>query len=161
MNVEIATEADIAGIMTVESTPGFEDLICRWSGDQHRAEMAKPSVRYFVLRDNGEVTGFAIIQGLGDPDRKAHLKRIAVREVGGGMGSELLRAVLHWLFTETDTNRIDLDVYVENERARSAYEKTGFQVEGRLREYHRSADGSYRDMSLMSILRREWKGAAD
>ena len=32
----------------------------------------------------------------------------------------------------------------------------GFQVEGRLRDYHRNDDGTYRDMWLMSILRRDW-----
>ena len=157
ISVEIAAESDIPRIMAVERTSGFEDMVGRWSHDQHSAEMAKPSVRYFVLRDGGEVTGFAIVQGLGGSDRRAHLKRIAVRDTGRGSGSALLRGLLDWLFANTDTNRVDLDLFVENERARRAYEKAGFQVEGRLRDYHRAPDGSYRDMWLMSILRREWQ----
>ena len=60
-----------------------------------------------------------------------HLKRIAVREPGAGTGSRLLAAALEWLFTGTRTNRVDLDVYVENERARRAYEKAGFRQVGR------------------------------
>mgnify|MGYP006137526433 CR=1 FL=1 len=36
-------------------------------------------------------------------------------------------------------------MYLENERARRAYEKLGFIVEGRLRDYHRSVDGRIRD----------------
>ena len=159
MSVELASEADIPGIMAVERTPGFEDLVGRWSHEQHSAEMAKPSVRYFVVRDAGGVTGFAIVQNLGDSDRRVHLKRIAVRDAGRGAGSALLRGVLDWLFSETDTNRVDLDLFVGNERAKRAYEKAGFTVEGRLRDYHRSADGTYRDMWLMSILRREWEAA--
>ncbi len=157
MSAELATEADIAAIMAVERTPGFEGLVGRWSHEQHSGEMAKPSVRYLVGREAGKVTGFAILQGIGDSDRRVHLKRIAVRDVGQGAGTQLLRSVLEWLFTETDANRLDLDVFVENERARRAYEKCGLQIEGRLREYHRSAEGSYPDMWLMSILRREWR----
>ncbi len=158
MSVELATEADIPAIMAIERTPGFDDLVGRWSQEEHAAEMAKPSARYLLLRDEDEILGFVMLQGLGDPHCKAHLRRIAVTRPGSGLGTELLKAVLDWLYRETDVNRLDLDVYVENERARRAYEKVGFQVEGRLRDYHRHEDGTYRDMWLMSILRRDWTG---
>ena len=49
-----------------------------------------------------------------------------MREAGRGSGSALLRGVLDWLFAETDTNRVDLDLFVGNERAKRAYEKAGF-----------------------------------
>lgn len=157
MNVEPATDPDIPAIMVIEREPGFEGLVGRWSHEQHADEMAKPSVRYLVLREGGEVAGFALLQRVGEADARVHLKRIAVRKPGGGTGSRLLLGVLDWLFSNTETNRIDLDVYVENERARRAYEKAGFQVEGRLREYHLGADGIRHDVWLMSILRREWE----
>ncbi len=156
MSVEFATAADIPAIMAVERTPGFEGLVGRWSHEQHAEEIAKPSVRYCVLRDNGEITGFALLQRIGELDGRVHLKRIAVRNAGRGEGSRLLGAVQEWLFNETATNRLDLDVFVENERARRAYEKAGFQIEGRLREYHASPDGGLHDVWYMSILRREW-----
>jgi diamine N-acetyltransferase len=157
MSVEPSTEADIPAIMTIERGPGFEGFVGRWSHEQHAEEMAKPSVRYLVLREHREIVGFVLLQRIGEADARVHLKRIAVREPGSGMGSRLLGRILDWLFTNTETNRVDLDVYVDNERARRAYEKTGFQVEGRLREYHLAADGTRRDVWLMSILRREWE----
>jgi RimJ/RimL family protein N-acetyltransferase len=119
--------------------------------------MLKKSARYFVLREGDEVKGFAILQHVGEPDLRVHLKRIAVSDAGRGSGSSLLQAVLEWLFTKTDTNRVDLDLFVENERARRAYEKAGFVVEGLLRDYHRSVDGRLRDAFIMSILRRDWE----
>src|SRR5215207_3540716 len=158
MSVEVATEADIPPIMAIERRPGFEGLVGRWSHEQHAEEMAKRSVRYLVRREDGEVSGFALLQRIGEPDARVHLKRIAVREPGAGTGSRLLRAAIDWLFTNTDANRLDLDVYVDNERARRAYENAGFQVEGCLREYHLGADGTRHDVWLMSILRREWEG---
>ena len=157
MSAEFATPADIPAIMAIERTPGFEDYVGRWSEEQHSAEMAKDSSRYFVLRDEGgAVQAFAIFQKIGDPDLRVHLKRIVASEAGRGAGRRLLQSALDWLYTETETNRVDLDLFVENERARRAYEKLGFLVEGRLRDYHRSVDGRLRDALIMSILRKDW-----
>lgn len=153
-----ASEADIEAMRRIESAPGFESLVGRWPAERHREEMAKPSSHYFVLRDEtGEVAGFALIQGFGDEDRKLHLKRIAVRDPGRGAGSFLLRGVLELIYSGTDANRIDLDVFIENDRARRAYEKAGFVEEGMLRDWHRNADGSFSTMRLMSVLRRDWE----
>jgi len=156
MSAEFATEADIPAIMAIERTPGFEDFVGRWSHEQHAAEMAKDNTRYFIARDSGEVTAFAIFQQIGDPDRRVHLKRIVARDAGQGAGTRLLSSALDWLYTETETNRVDLDLFVENERAQCTYEKLGFLVEGRLRDYHRSVDGRIRDALIMSILRKDW-----
>ena len=147
---------DIDAIRRIESDPRFEGLVGRWNEGQHREEMARASSRYFALRDEaGEVAGFALLQGFGDSDCKLHLKRIVVREPGGGLGSQLLEALLDHLYATTDTNRIDLDVFLGNDRARRAYEKAGFQVEGVLRDHHRNSDGSFDSMWLMSILRSD------
>ena len=156
MSAEFATEDDIPAIMTIERTPGFEDFVGRWTHEQHAAELAKHSTRYFVLRDGGEVKAFAIFQHIGEPDRRVHLKRIVAKDAGQGSGTRLLRSALDWLYCETETNRIDLDLFVENERAQRTYEKLGFVVEGRLRDYHRSVDGQIRDALIMSILRKDW-----
>ena len=156
VRTKFATQADIPAIMAIERTPGFEDYVGRWSEEQHAAELAKKSTRYFVLRDGGAIQAFAIFQHIGDPDLRVHLKRIVAKDAGQGLGSRLLSQALDWLYTETETNRIDLDLFVENERARRAYEKLGFIVEGRLRDYHRSVDGRIRDALIMSILRKDW-----
>ena len=147
---------DIDAIRRIEADPRYEGLVGRWPEAQHREEMAKPSTRYFALRDEaGDVVGFALVQGFGDSDRKLHLKRIAVREPGQGLGSVLLEALLDHIYATTDTNRIDLDVFLGNDRARRAYEKAGFQVEGVLRDHHRNADGSFSSQWLMSVLRAD------
>ena len=157
MTIALAGPEHIRAIMALERGEGFDGLVGRWSAEEHAAEMARPSARYFLLRDGEDIAGFAMVQGLGDGHGKAHLRRIAVASPGRGDGTRLMRDVLAWLYATTDTNRVDLDVYVGNDRARRSYEKAGFQVEGRLRAYHRDADGTYRDMWLMSILRRDWE----
>jgi len=116
------------------------------------------AARAILLRDSaGEIAGFALVQGFGDEDLKRHLKRIAVRDPGRGAGAFLLSGFIERIFAETETNRIDLDVFLDNDRARRAYEKAGFREEGVLRDWHRNADGSFRTVRLMSILRRDWE----
>jgi RimJ/RimL family protein N-acetyltransferase len=156
--VEEAGEAEIEAMRAIEASPGYQGLVGRWPAERHRIEMAKGSSRYFVLRaPDGAVAGFALVQGFGDEDRKLHLKRIAVAEPGRGVGSLLLRAVIDRVFGETDANRLDLDVFLDNERARRAYARAGFREEGVLREWHRHPDGRFSDVRLMSVLRREWE----
>ncbi len=153
-----ASSADVEAIMRIESEPAYDGLVGQWPRERHLAEMAVPSSRYFALRSAaGEVVGFAMVQRLDDPDRKAHLKRIAVREAGSGAGTILLRALIDWVYANTETNRLDLDVFVGNDRARRCYEKAGLRVEGVVRDYHRNADGSFSSQWLMSILRSDWE----
>jgi RimJ/RimL family protein N-acetyltransferase len=156
LRLEVAERSDVASIRRIESDPRYDGLVGRWSEERHMEEMALASSRYFVLRDGeGGVAGFALLQGFGDSDRKLHLKRIAVREPDAGLGSILLEALLDELYATTDANRIDLDVFLGNDRARRTYEKAGFLVEGVLRDHHRNADGSFSSMWLMSVLRRD------
>lgn len=150
---------DVPAIMAIERREGYDRLVGRWPEETHLAEMAKPSTLYFALREAGALAGFAIVLGVEDPNRRAHLKRIAVASPGRGDGARLLRGLIDQVFAETDTNRLDLDVFEGNERAKRAYESAGFAVEGLMREHHRLADGSFRNVWLMSILRREWLGA--
>jgi RimJ/RimL family protein N-acetyltransferase len=157
-SIRSGAEADIEAMRAIEAAPGYETLVGRWPAQRHREEMAKPSSRYFTLVDPaGEIVGFALVQGYGDEDLKLHLKRIAVRDPGRGAGSFLLGGVIERTFTETDANRIDLDVFLGNDRARRAYEKAGFREEGVLRDWHRNADGSFTTVRLMSVLRRDWE----
>jgi len=156
--ITAASEADIEAIRRIEGAPGYERLVGRWPSERHREEMAKGSSRYFALRDAaGEIAGFALLQGFGDEDLKLHLKRIAVRDPGRGAGAFLLRGAIDRIFAGTETNRIDLDVFLDNERARRAYEKAGFREEGVLRDWHRNPDGSFATVRLMSVLRRDWE----
>lgn len=155
----LATPDDVPALMAIERRPGYDQLVGRWAEEKHRAELANPATLYFALREAGALAGFAIVLNLDDPNKRAHLKRIAVAQPGRGDGARLLRGLLDHLFIETDINRLDLDVFAGNDRAKTAYEATGFAAEGVMRDYHRMPDGSFRDVWLMSILRRDWIAA--
>ena len=90
------------------------------------------------------------------PTNAFRLRRIAVGDAGRGIGSDLLRSVLQICFEDLTAHRVELFVFVDNERAYRTYLKTGFVEEGVVRDLHRDPDGNFRSMRLMSMLGSEW-----
>ena len=115
-----------------------------------------PSCRYYLAREGEDVAGFAILQNVGSENQCLRLRRIAVRDAGLGTGSRLLRSLLKICFGDLGAHRVELFVFEDNERAHRAYLKNGFVEEGIVRDIHRDAEGNFRSMRLMSILRAEW-----
>lgn len=76
-------------------------------------------------------------------------------EWGKGYGADALNAICDFGFGELRLERIELQVYAENERGRRAYLKAGFVHEGTLRRA-RFARGQHQDVHVMSQLRDEW-----
>jgi RimJ/RimL family protein N-acetyltransferase len=74
---------------------------------------------------------------------------------GRGHATEALELLLRYCFLRLNMNRVYLQVYAHRNRAIALYKHCGFQVEGTLREA-RFEDGTYRDVLIMSILRREF-----
>lgn len=79
-------------------------------------------------------------------------------DTGLGYGSDALRALLGFGFGELRLERIALDVYAFNERARRVYERVGFVHEGTMR-HAMFRDGVHHDVHRMSMLRSEWAGS--
>ena len=73
-----------------------------------------------------------------------------------GFGTEAMRLMVAHGFNDLNFHRVFLHVLETNPRALRAYEKVGFQNEGRMREA-RYLEGRYVDVLLMSILKSEWK----
>ena len=76
-------------------------------------------------------------------------------EWGKGYGTDAVTAIVGFGFDALRLERIWLNVWTENARARRAYEKAGFVHEGTLR-HDRYEGGRYTDGHVMSILRDEW-----
>jgi len=72
-----------------------------------------------------------------------------------GYGTETMRLLLIHGFDTLNFHRIWLQVYEKNKRGIRAYEKAGFQHEGKYRQAHYQ-NGEYFDVHLMSVLKEEW-----
>jgi len=101
----------------------------------------------FELQLTDGTAGLGI--SIGDPD-----------DTGRGRGSDMLRALLGWAFRTLRLERIWLDVYDFNPRAKQVYERVGFVHEGVLR-HAIYREGRYADVHRMSILADEWRAQAD
>ena len=82
---------------------------------------------------------------------------IAEREFWGkGYGTDAMRLMLRFAFTELDLHRLTLNVFEYNPRAIRSYEKVGFKPEGRQHNYL-NRDGQRWDLIYMGILKAEWQ----
>ena len=80
-------------------------------------------------------------------------------EWGKGYGTDAVNAIVDFGFAELRLERIWLNVWTENPRARRSYEKAGFVREGTLR-HDRYEHGAYTSGDVMAILRSEWEALA-
>jgi len=74
---------------------------------------------------------------------------------GKGYGQESTSLVLDFAFRTLNLNRVELDTFDFNKRARKCYLKVGFKEVGKRRKA-RFIDGEYRDDIIMDILKDEW-----
>ena len=124
---------------------------------ERRFEVTQPGSHVLVAEVSGELVGATGLFPLGPSPRMRHAADfgMAVRPdaQGRGVGEALMRAVIdladRWLGLE----RLVLEVYVDNERARRLYERHGFVVEGveRAMAFRR---GTYADAYAMGRLRQ-------
>jgi len=75
---------------------------------------------------------------------------------GKGYGTDAMCTILGYGFDELNLHRISLNVFEYNQRAIRSYEKAGFTVEGRMRQFLRR-DGQRWDLIYMGILREDWE----
>ncbi|MBI5652037.1 MAG: GNAT family N-acetyltransferase [Chloroflexi bacterium] len=82
---------------------------------------------------------------------------IGAREYWGkGYGTDAMRVLLRFAFTELNLLRVALNVFEYNPRAIKSYEKAGFKIEGCSRGVL-NRDGKRYDAFEMGILRDEWE----
>ena len=74
---------------------------------------------------------------------------------GKGYGTDAMRLVLLYAFTELNLRRVTLATHGYNTRARRSYEKVGFQFEGVMR-LDQLKEGRRSDSIFMGILYEEW-----
>ncbi len=118
---------------------------------------ASEGIRWALIRKtSGEVLGTC---GLHKWDKEHHRAEIGYeitsRAWRQGLMSEALEAALGYAFSSMECNRVEALVTLGNKASRGILEKTGFTLEGTLRQYE-WARGKFQDQWIFSLLREEW-----
>ncbi|HZY42315.1 MAG TPA: GNAT family protein [Anaerolineae bacterium] len=122
-------------------------------------ELTEEDTIQFTVRTLAEdqLIGFVALDGI----RWSHGDAFAAIGIGNraywgqGYGTDAMRLLLRYAFSELNLHRVSLDVFDYNPRAIRSYEKAGFAVEGRQRQTLKR-DGQYHDFVFMGVLRADW-----
>jgi RimJ/RimL family protein N-acetyltransferase len=127
----------------------FEEMLARQGKETH----------HFVicLAKDGKPVGATTLFGVDYVNGNAGIG-ISIGEKnlwGRGIGTDAMFALMDFGFGQLRLERLWLEVYDYNSRARRSYDKCGFVLEG-VQRHAIFKNGRYIDVQLMSILRDEW-----
>ncbi|MGJ3355488.1 GNAT family N-acetyltransferase [Providencia sp. Je.9.19] len=115
-----------------------------------------PLVTQFVAMLDNKVVGLLVINQASQARRK-HVATfgITVSEAhqGKGIGSQLMQVMVDYCDNWLNIHRIELEVFATNESGVGLYEKFGFELEGKMRDYA-FRDGQYVDAVMMSRIKK-------
>lgn len=121
-------------------------------------EIAEDRWDYAITTD-GQLIGEAVLSDV-DLNNKSASFRIAIWNGASrdqGHGTDATRTLMRFAFDMLALNRVELEVYAFNPRARRVYEKVGFKHEGTRREAL-IWNGVAIDAYAMGLLRKEFVG---
>ncbi|HEM6156090.1 TPA: GNAT family N-acetyltransferase [Streptococcus suis] len=113
---------------------------------------------FMLMAPDGTFIGESVINELDRENSSANFRIVIFDEgyLGQGLGSWAVEKTRDFAFEQVGLHRLELEVFSFNPRAKRAYEKAGFRLEGIKRDSQKTADG-YTDTLIMSILEEEWK----
>ncbi|MGE7368235.1 GNAT family N-acetyltransferase [Neorhizobium sp. NPDC001467] len=158
--IRAACPQDAEAITALHNLPGYRYGTLRTpfhSVTEIRSYLESPTGdgRRLVADLDGRVIGDIGLTLAGNP-RRRHTATIGMgvhdEFAGRGIGSSLMVAVLDLADNWYNLRRLELTVYTDNDAAVPLYEKNGFVIEGRLKDYA-FRDGHYVDAYTMARLK--------
>lgn len=116
---------------------------------------------FFVVVVDGAPVGGISLWGIDMHNRKAHLGiTLAPHARGRGHGTDAIRVLLDYAFSDRGLHRVQLEVLADNARAIACYRRAGFVEEGRTRQDN-WVTGRFVDGLVMGVLRTDPGRRAD
>lgn len=130
-----------------------KDMLEQWIDSYH------DDATYYwgIYLKDGEMIGSIGVTITSEYDLKGELGyKIGSRWWNQGYSSEAAKAVIDYMFCNTDIERIDAHSSVGNPASSKVMEKAGMRYEGLLKHYYKTRDG-FQDCTLYGIIREEWE----
>ncbi len=159
MKLRAAKPADFAAIRAIAQLPQHALLITDEDEGALAAYLADPHSRLFMVETPADsAAGFALFCKLDSRSKTIELRRLALRETGGGRGRSFVQMLTDHAFTELGASRVWLDTVIDNLRAQKVYQAVGYTREGCLRQHGWNAPLQRPvDEVIYGILRTEWQ----
>lgn len=133
-----------------ESTKKLLELWC--------AAYEKPNTYNWVLEYEGAPIGNISVVLINEKSEWAELGYcMGYAYWNKGLMPEAAKAVINFLFTEVGVNRIGISHAVKNPASGRVAQKCGLTLEGTKREYFKTADDEFLDISEYGILKSDWE----
>jgi len=109
-----------------------------------------------IINEKGVVVGYITFKEINE-FKNVYVLGITIGQNfwNRGYGQDSINVLLKYLFMDMAAHRVELQVLDFNLRAIQCYKKCGFVVEGKKRKTCFSY-GTYRDMTIMGVLREEF-----
>jgi len=133
---------DLDGVMAVMDDSFDSRFGEAWTASQCAGLMPMPGVWLTLANENGTVVGFALARATGD-EAELLLLAVARGRQRRGVGTMLIEAFVS-AARDHGAARVHLEVR-EGNHALGIYERAGFSLVGRRRNYYRGADGNAYD----------------
>lgn len=143
-----ANDAELARLMD-RARPVTDDEHRRWFASLQ----ARDDCRYFAVVERAVHVGNVWLWAIDTRHRKAEI-RVVIGDADArdrGVGTRAIDLVSRYAFDQLGLHRVYAYVLALNPRARRAFEKAGFSLEGTLRDDRSVGDG-YVDSYLLSRL---------
>jgi aminoglycoside 6'-N-acetyltransferase len=151
-----AQQKDVRTLAAIRRMP---DVRARWRGGtdlpgEIREAIADPELCFLTILQGRRIVGAIQWSAETDPEyRHASIDIFVDPSVHGrGVGTDAVRTLAAHLVDAEGFHRLVIDPDADNERAIRCYAKAGFRPVGVMRQYERSADGTWHDGLLMDLL---------
>ena len=128
--------------------------------EKRRKRLAEPRDGSYVLVAcvDGDVIGHLHLETYPNSPRRKHVGRIGMgvhdEWQGKGVGTTLMEAAVHFADNWLNLSRLELSVFIDNQAGINLYQKFGFEIEGRSKQYA-FRDGQYIDVYFMGRIKHE------
>lgn len=146
---------DLDTVLLIEQAKDNIRWICPYSKARHLQVIESNHEFHFVIINDGNIVGFIILAQTEKEHDSIEFRRIAINEKGRGIGRKTVQWIKDWAFNKMGAHRLWLDVFTDNDRAKSLYLSEGFVAEGIRRESFLTGK-ERRSQMIMSVLEYEY-----